>query len=85
MIRAFLLVLAAAAALPAAAAAAAASPADPPPLWGPLSPGATTASDATQLLQALESGVGDITLAGAHAAARCAVQPPGRRTHNAVQ
>ena len=84
MIRALLLVLAAAAALPAAAAAAA-SPADPPPLWGPLSPGATTASDATQLLQALESGVGDITLAGAHAAARSVVQPPGHRTHNAIQ
>lgn len=62
MKRALLLALAAAATLTAAAAAVAAA-ADPP-LWGKLSPGAATATSATQLLQALESGVGDITLAG---------------------
>lgn len=66
-----LLVLAAGPALTAAAAE--------PPLWGALSPGAATATDATQFLQALDSGVGDITLTGAHcclAGCRCRCRPP---------
>ena len=63
-----LLVLAAGPALTAAAAE--------PPLWGALSPGAATATDATQFLQALESGVGDITLTGAHC---CLVPLPAAR------
>ncbi len=78
MRRALMLALAAAATLAAAAAAAAAA-ADPP-LWGPLSPGAATARSATQLLEALESGVGDITLAGEPLPpSRCPVLLPASR------
>lgn len=49
-----------------------AAPAAGAPLWGPLSPGAATVTDATQLLQALESGAGDITLAGERSLAAAA-------------
>lgn len=59
----------------AAAAAQGAPPVGGGPLWGPLNPGAATAGTAVELLRAMESGVGSITLTGARWLARDPAAP----------